>query len=740
MNKKVSKGSRVKFLTIIISVLFIAVAVNAAERLPTMPGYEQYQKMSGQMRGVVSGGSLSVTWLDGGKAFEYQKEGKRYRYDIAKRKATEIAGAVSEEPNAPTRGGRGERGGFPTGRGRMGGGRGTGSGRGTSASFVRAGEQMGGGGIARQQTESARSPDGKFNAFSRDGNLYLSEPNGEIEKAITTKGSISKRLRYGIATIIYGEELGMTGGIFWAQDSKKFAYYGFDESQVKDYYVLREQTNQYDSLETDTYPKAGTISPIVYLYIYDVNTGKSIEVDVRDGKTFEDSVIGYYVYRIYWSPDGKELLIHRMNRKQNTLELVAANPQTGKCRVIIREEWPTGWVAWSPLIRFLEDGKRFILVSERNGFRNYYLYDLSGKLLATLTNHKFEVANIVRLDEQAGLLYYTARDGDNYMKLQLHRVGLDGKGEKRMTDPKFNHSINDAGLAPDGKHFIDVAQTYDQPPVTRLVDSEGKVIEELAKSDLTRFNELGLKKVEMFSYKAADGKTDLYGMLHFSSTFDPTKKYPMLLNVYGGPSRSNSPVETFSTPSATTEYGFLIVQVEARSYGDRGKALLDAYYGHLGITEMDDIAAGVRSLFNRPYVDKERVGVYGTSYGGTTSATLLMRYPDVFAAASSSSPVTDYRNYNNIYSERYNGLVSENEAGYDAATIMTYAKNLKGRLMLFYGTADNNVHLSNSMQLIRALQSAGKSFEVQVGPDRGHSGISQDRMMEFFIENLVLRK
>ena len=710
-----------------------------AEPLSGMPGYAQYQKMSGQMRGAV--GRLFVKWADNGKAVEYVKDNMRYRYDIASKKTTELGIVRQEqsspgrggiqEPNMPGRGGRGTRGG--TGGG---GQRSDTRGRG-STSFAEAGQVMGGGGIARNQTTSASSPDGKYNAYSSEGNLYMNGIDGEPNKPVTTDGSIEDRRRYGIATIIYGEELGMAGGIFWSQDSRKVAYYGFDESKVKDYYVLRNQVSQYDTLETDTYPKAGTISPVVYLYIYDIDTGQTTEIDVRDGKPFEDSVLGYYVYRIYWSPDGRELLFSRMNRKQNTLELVAANPQTGKCRVIFHDEWLTGWVTFAPYIRFLEDGRRFILASERTGFRNYYLYDLSGKLITPLTNQNCDVGIIVDVNEETNLMYYKGRDGDNFMKQQLHRVGLDGTGDKRLTDPKFNHSVD---LSPDGKYFIDGYQTHDVPPAARLVDTEGNIITELSSSNLSRFNELGLRKVEMYTYLAADGKTTLYGMLHFPSTFNPKKKYPVLLSVYGGPSRSSSPTENFTTPSALTEYGFLIVNVEARSYGDRGKALLDSYYQHMGITEMDDIANGVKAIMNRPYVDKNKIGVFGTSYGGTTAATELMRYPDVFTAACSSSPVTDYRNYNNIYSERYNGLVSENEAGYEAAAIMNYVDNLKGRLLIYYGTADNNVHVSNSMQFIQALTRAGKSFEVQVGPDAGHSGVSQNRMMEFFIENLVLKK
>jgi dipeptidyl-peptidase-4 len=345
------------------------------------------------------------------------------------------------------------------------------------------------------------------------------------------------------------------------------------------------------------------------------------------------------------------------------------------------------------------------------------------------------VATIVRVDEEAGLLYYLAHSGDNPMKLQLYRVGLDGKGDTRLTDPAFMHSVD---IAPDGKHFIDTIQTHDQPPATRLVDADGKVVTELAKSDTSKFDKLGLKRVQVFRYKAADGQTDLHGMLHFPSNFDPAKKYPLLVSVYGGPA-TNGSRETFTLPNPLTEYGFLVATLDGRNASGRGKRTLDGIYLKLGITEIDDQAAGVKALGERPYVDTNRVGIFGTSYGGYASIMCLLRYPDLFQAACASSPVTDWRLYDSIYTERYMWIPQENKSGYDAGNAMQYADKLKGRLMLFFGTADNNVHPANSLQLIRALQRAGKSFEVQVGADVGHAGLSQPRMMEFFIENLVTR-
>jgi dipeptidyl-peptidase-4 len=387
-------------------------------------------------------------------------------------------------------------------------------------------------------------------------------------------------------------------------------------------------------------------------------------------------------------------------------------------------------------MQYLKDGKRFIWTSERTGFRNFYLYDLNGKLLVPLTQHPFEVGTVISVDEGANVLYYTAHDGDNPMKMQLHRVGLDGKGDRRLTDPAFNHTVS---VAPDGNHFIDVAQTHDQPPVTRLMDSDGKVVADLQNSDMTRFQNLGLKRTEVFSFKAADGSTDLYGVLNFPSNFDPARKYPLLVNVYAGP-ETNGARETFVLPSPLAELGFLVVSLDARSAAGRGKRMLDSIYMKLGTVEIDDQAAGVRALWSRPYVDKDRVGIFGTSYGGYAAAMALMRHPEVFKAAAASSPVTDWRHYDTIYTERYMRTPKENKSGYDAGSLLTYVEKLNGRLMLYYGTADNNVHQSNMMQLVQALQRAGKSFELQVGPDQGHSSLNQQRMMEFFIENLVLAR
>ncbi len=683
---------------LILAVSLSPISASAQDRLKTMPGYDQYQKMSSQIAGSVKPGTMQVKWLDGGKAFEFRRDGKTFRYDVA----TKIAAEAEPSPAAG-----------PAPTGRMG----------------RSGPERG------RQFDSAMSPDGKLKAFYRNRNLWVGDSNGGNEVAITSDGSEKNRIKYGSASWVYGEELNQSTAMWWSPNGKKIAFYRFDESPVPDFYLQLDQTKLQSKMDVEAYPKAGVANPIADLFVYDLDSKQTVKFDVRDGKPFENSTVGHYVYNVSWSPDGTELLANRTNRRQNIMEFVACNPETGKCRVIVHEEWLPSWTENTPAMRFLKDGKRFVWTSERTGFKNFYLYDLSGKLLATLTTHPFEVANIVRVDEEAGLLYYMARSGDNHMKLQLHRVGLDGKGDKRLTDPALNHTVD---LSPDGKYFVDIAQTHNIPPTTRLVGADGQVIEELAKSDTSKFDQLGLKRVELITYKAADGVTDLHGLLHFPSNFDPSKKYPLLVSVYAGPA-TNGARETFSTPNPMTEYGFLVATLDSRSAAGRGKKFLDAIYMKLGVVEMDDQAAGVRSLWNRPYLNKERVGMFGTSYGGYSSAMCLLRHPDVFQAASAGSAVTSWYHYDSIYTERYMWIPQENKEGYEAGNAMNYADKLKGRLMIYYGTADNNVHPNNSMQLIQALQRAGKSFEVQVGPDAGHSGLRADRMMEFFIENLVMR-
>lgn len=685
------------FRNILFALLLCGVALesNAQDKLKNMPGYAQYSEIAPQIRRSVKPGTLRVSWAEDGKSFTYLMDGKQWSYDVKKKKATELGAAPRPErrPRAwrPARG---------------------------------------------RQYPSDESPDGQWKAYTENRNMYLSKADGSGKMAITTDGNMENMNKYGIATWVYGEELGQNTAMWWSPDSKKVAFYKFQEQGAKQYYVLLDQLNLYDSLEIMSYPKVGEPNLPVDLMVYDLDTKKITQFDVRDGKGFEDGPVGTYLYGMSWTPDGSEFLYHSTNRKQDIMEYRAGNPETGETRVVVREEWLASFTKNTPEMRVLEDGKHFIWASERSGYNNYYLYNWDGTLVNAITQHDFEVSNIIRVDEKAGVMFYMARSGDNHMKMQLHRVKLDGTKDTRLTDPAFHHNVT---ISPDGKHFTDVQQTHNTPPVTKLISAKGKELAVLAESDISKWEELGLKTVEAFTFTSADGVTELHGLIHFPSNFDPSKKYPLLLANYGGPA-TNEFRENFTFPNPLTEYGFLVVDIDGRNVRGRGKKLLDQLYGNLGIVEQDDFAEGIKSLYDRPYFDKARVGVYGTSYGGTTAAMSLLRFPDVYHAAVVNSAVTDWINYDNIYTERYMNTLDNNKAGYDAFNLMNYAKDLEGEMLIYYGTADNNVHPSNSLQLIKALQDAGKSFEVQVGPDRGHTAVSTARMMEFFIEHLVINK
>ena len=680
-------------------VMTVASIASAQDRLKAMPIYPHYLQMRTRIESGTRFESPDPIWSSDGSALEYRTDGKWHHLDIAQNENSEIAAPTLRAPASQPARGRAARGRGPV-RGR--------------------------------QFTSAVSPNGHFRAVYRDRNIVLIDvTNGDKETPITADGSIAGRIKNGSASWVYGEELDQTTAMWWSPDSTMLAYYRFDETGVPDYFLQLQQTTLHSRIDTEAYPLPGETNPKAELFVYHVSDHRTLKIDARNGKEFSAGN-GHYIYHVAWSADSKSLTFLRANRLQNHLEFVAADPHSGKCQVVVSEQSAKSWVETIPIIYFLKDGQRFIWSSQETGFKNLKLCSLDKSEPITLTANAFDVEDVSTVTEKDSMLFYLAHDGDNPMKIQLHRVGLDGSNDTRLTDPAFHHTVS---VAPDGNHFVDTIQTHDTPPATRLCDASGKIIRELAKNSIDKLTEAGLRPVELLKFKSADGSTDLSGLLHKPSHFDPGRKYPLLVSIYAGPN-TNAARETFVPPSALTELGFLVAAFDSRSAAGYGKNLTDAIYRNFGQTEIDDQAAGVKSLWDRRYVDRNRVGIFGTSYGGYASAMCLLRYPEVFAAASSSSPVTDFRDYDSIYTERYMGLPMDNVEGYRKASLLTYVSRLRGRLMLYYGTADNNVHPNNTMQLVAALQQAGKSFDLQVGPDRGHSGLNTDRMMEFFIANL----
>jgi dipeptidyl-peptidase-4 len=673
---------------------FIAASLSAVaqQTLPEMPRYDRYQNVGRDIATSWTSGAIRATWAEDGKSFSYSRMGKWYRFDVGTKKSSEI-----ETPAVTP----------PRGRPRNGPARG-------------------------RQNDTVESADGKRVAMSRNRNITVTIDGKTIP--VTTDGSEANRTKYGVACWVYGEELEVRDAMWWSPDSTKLAFYKFDEKEVRDYYLAVDQNAYQDTLYPEAYPKAGAKNPKVELQIWDSKTGRITTINSTTG----DASLAEYLYDVRWSPDGKELLFNRTNRKQNVMQMIAAEPVTGGCRVVAEEKQLQSWAENHPTVQFLSDGKRFIWSTEKNGYLNYELRSLDGKLINTITRNTVDASRtILRLDEKAKKIFYMASGPSNPYHQQLHVVGLDGKNDRLLTDPALNHDVS---LSPDEKTFVDVVQSSVLAPESRLVDvSSSKTIVTLAKSDLSKFEAMHLKPTEVFTYLAEDGKTTLYGTVQFPSDFDPSKKYPVLLSVYAGP-ESGGISAGFSAPNRLTELGFLCVNLAGRGTMGRGKVFRDAVYGKLGIVEMDDQAAGIQALAKRPYVDGARVGVNGTSYGGYSTIMLLLRHPETFACGAASSAVTDWRNYDSVYTERFMGLPwdSENKTGYDAGSAVKLAGNLKGKLKIYFGSSDDNVHPSNTYQFVEALERANRRYEMQVGTDRGHSGMNNTWMLEFFMRNLGL--
>lgn len=673
----------------------------AQDRLAQMPRYDRYTSIGQQMGGSVNRASVKTVWVDGGKSLAYESGSKFFQINLHTGAEKEVLALPQAEP-------------------------------------VRDGTRINQGSRDRgRQFSIAWTKDQSFRAEYRDHNVWVGAKGSDAIQI--TNAEPNTRIKFGTGSWVYGEELDQAEAMGWSPDGQNLWLYRFDETNVLDYFVTTNHRQVQSALDIEAYPKAGAPNPTVDLYVWNRRSKSLKAISVRSGRLFDEEV-GHYVYGIRWSPDGTELLFHRTNRWQNEMEFCAANPETGQVRVLIHESNPNGWVE-NQLARIYLDEQADIVanpdykgkvlwMTERTGFQNLGMLDLKSGNFQQLTKFPFEVDRVLQLDLKRNEAWVSARSAPNPYLMQVHRVDLKTGKDVRVTDPQFSHR---ALIAPDGSGIVTTADDIDHAPVVQLVDRNGKVLKTLAKSDDSKFKSLGGENVERFTFLANDGKTTLYGYLEKPSDFDPNKKYPLLVSVYGGPLPGGY-VEHFDLPGAITEFGWLQARIEGRITSGRGRAFKDAAYLKLGQVEIDDQASGVKALIARGFVDERRVGIEGTSYGGYASAMCLLRYPDVFTAACACSSVTDWRNYDTIYTERYMRTPQVNPEGYKLGAAKTYASNLKGRLMLFFGTADNNVHMSNSLQLISELQRARKSFEVQVGPDAGHSGINQARMLEFFFD------
>ncbi len=669
-------------LFVLAAVILLPLTTQAQNRFQTMPGYDQFEAM-GQVlgRGGALSGSGSITspiWSEDGNTLFFQKADSHFKGNLRNLRISEIS-----EDDFPTP----ER---PAGRGMRSAGR------------------------ARQLTEEP-SPDGKWEARHVDFNVVLF--NIETEEVIPVTKQGTERFRYGTACWVYGEELGQPDAMWWSPDSQMLGFYEMDERHCKVFYLAEDLIETYPILNTEKYPKAGEDNPIAGLLVYNLETGATSRIYVGGDPT-------QYIYDIRWSPDGSELLFNRTNRHQNHLDVMAADPVTGASRIVVSETQET-WQENSPTMRFLEDGQRFIWATEKNGFLHYELRHIDGSLINTLsTPGDYPCGRFMQIDEDAGLFYYTARSGDHPLNDQLHRVSLNGRNDTRLTSRELNHSV--VSVAPDHKWFVARYEAIDTPPTTVLFNDKGEEVLTLSEFDMAAFNELGLTMPEAWSFTADDGETTLYGSLLFPANFDPSLEYPLLLSLYGGPG-SVGISNTFRAGNAMCEFGFIMVSMDYRGGGGRGKEFLGEGYLKLGIVEIKDHADGITYISQqRSYIDGNRVGLYGHSYGGYMTALALVKYPDVFHVGVSGAPVTDWKNYDTIYTERYMRTPQENPDGYRDGSCMTYASQLKGKLLIVHGLIDDNVHPQNTFMLIEEFHKANVPFDIQVFPTSRHGIVYRD--------------
>lgn len=563
-----------------------------------------------------------------------------------------------------------------------------------------------------------------WEVIEKGWNIYLKPEKGDLVP-VTTDGSEAKRIRYGSTPWVYGEELEQEDAMGFSPDGQWLWYTRFDESKVP-----LTETIFRDGPRKEAYPFPGGPNPSVELFLYNVKTKATVKVKTQE--TLDG--LGHYLCGMRWAPDSSELFFLRLNRAQNARQLLAVDPLSNRVRLVDEERFPTGWVEYS-----VNDesqgrlGDKWLIKSEANGSLNYYLLDPKTSRRTQVSKVFGDAVQVVKLTDK--VLWFSATDKDHPLWHQLHRVNLDGTAQVQLTSSDFSHFCS---VSPQGDFILDRAERSDSAPEVRLLDADGAVKQVVARTETERMEKAGFAPSEIISFPSMDRSLTLYGQLGKPRNFDPNKRYPVILDVYAGPLPWDwgVPREQWELSDGLAHMGALTLHVWGRGEQGRGRAFRQAIFRQLGQVEIDDQAAGIAYLRTLPYVDAGRVVIRGTSYGGYTTLMAMLRYPDLFTIGSAGSSVTDWRLYDSIYTERYMGLPNTNAKGYAAASAVSLAERLKGKLLLYYGTSDDNVHPSHSLQLIDALKRAGKPFQQEVTKFAGHSAPPYNVEMEFLFKHL----
>lgn len=558
------------------------------------------------------------------------------------------------------------------------------------------------------------SPDGNKVAYVKNNNLYYKDLTNGQEVAVTRDGQWNHIIN-GNCDWVYEEEFGFTQAYEWSNNGEYLAYYRFDESKVKQY-TLAKYDSLYPTQYTYKYPKAGEANSVIQIKTYNLYTKNTADVDLG-GNT------DIYIPRIKWTEMNDKLCVYRLNRLQNKLELLLAEASSGATQVIYTEE-NKYYISVNDNLRFIPGTTVFIHNSEKSGYNHLYKWDWTTRTETPLTEGDFDIESIIGIDVKKKLAYYTA-GVKSPMDRQLFVVDLDGKNRKQLTEGDGMHVIVPcAGYS----YFLDKYSSLSTPSIARLLDAKGKIVRTLEdnKELAAKMKEYDLGQIKMTTVKGDNG-IDLNAYMITPPNFDENKKYPVLMFQYSGPGSQQVadkfPLQYYFWHQMLAQKGYIIVCVDGTGTGMRGEEFKKKTYLQLGNLESNDQIAAARYLGTLPYVDKDRIGIWGWSYGGFMSAICIMKGADVFKTAVSVAPVTNWRYYDNIYTERYMRTPQENPKGYDDNAPEKMVDKLKNKFLLIHGTGDDNVHFQNSMMLNEVLIQKNKKFDSEYYPNKAH-GIS----------------
>lgn len=579
------------------------------------------------------------------------------------------------------------------------------------------------------------APVGNKVAFVRDNNLFIKDLTSLSETQVTNDGKINE-IKNGWADWVYEEEFSKANYFEWNADGSKLAFVRFDERHVKEYSFDEYNNNLYPDKVSFKYPKAGEDNSILSVHIYDLVSQKTTKVDIG-------SETDIYIPRIQWTTDKNTLSLQRMNRLQNKVELLFANANDGSSKVALLEEAKT-YIDITDDLTFLPNNKGFIWSSEADNYNHLYYYDSNGKLVNQITKGNWDVVAFNGYDEKTNTLFYTSTE-NGQINRDIYSIKLDGSAKKRLSPLNGTSS---AEFSKGFKYYVSTYSNANTPPVYELHSADGKLIKVLEDNNAlkTTMKEYNLSKKEFFKFKNTDG-IELNGWMMKPHNFDSTKKYPVYMFAYNGPGSNecNNSWETFDYwwHQLLNQEGYVVVCVDGRGTLGRGREFKHSTYLQLGKLETLDQIDAAKYVGGLAFVDKNRIGFQGWSFGGYMAALLISKGADYFKATIAVAPVTNWKFYDNIYTERFLRKPQDNKTGYEENSPVNYTKLIKGKFLLVHGSGDDNVHYQNSMELANALVKNNIPFDFMTYPNKNHGiygGYTRthlyNKMLKFVKENL----